>query len=202
MTKLSWRTTKDQSFQSFGCGQTHTIKFMGACESCGSNVYSHGCTGSNPCHDRVESDPDPRGIIPPEHCIYRYSADEYGMIGRDVVVCYRCSEDGDKYRAIIAKAKASCIWIDSLKSLHIEGRRWFQRSFGNTYHTVRIFVNGELVHTSDRTYGYGDCFLQTALDWLKEAQMVPADAKYGTLYLRETLGGTYSVIDVARERDL
>jgi hypothetical protein len=43
-----------------------------------------------------------------------------------------------------------------MKSLHIEGRRWFQRTAGNTYHTVRIFIDGECVHTSDRTYGYGD----------------------------------------------
>ena len=90
----------------------------------------------------------------------------------------------------------------SMRSLHIEGRRWFQRTYGNTYHTVRIFVDGELVHTSDRYYGYGDWFLQTALDWLKANGYAPADAKYGTLYLSESLGGTYSVIDVSRQKDL
>ena len=89
-----------------------------------------------------------------------------------------------------------------MKSLHIEGRRWFQRTAGNTYHTVRIFIDGECVHTSECTYGYGDCFLQTALDWLKANGFAPKDAKYGTLYLRETLGGTYSTIDVGREKDL
>jgi hypothetical protein len=89
-----------------------------------------------------------------------------------------------------------------MKSLHIEGRRWFQRTYGNTYHTVRIFIDGELVHTSERTYGYDDCFLQTALDWLKANRFAPTDAKYGTLYLRETLGGSYSVIDVKRQKDL
>jgi hypothetical protein len=87
-------------------------------------------------------------------------------------------------------------------SLHIEGRRWFQKTYGNTYHTVRIFVDGELVHTSERQYGYGDQFLQTALDWLKTNGKAPADAEYGTRYLREQLGGTYSVVDVTRQRDL
>ena len=28
---------------------------------------------------------------------------------------------------------------------HIEGRRWFQRTHGNTYHSVRIFHAGEQI---------------------------------------------------------
>lgn len=87
-------------------------------------------------------------------------------------------------------------------SLHIEGRRWFQRGPGNTYHSVRIFKDGALLVTLPYQYGYGDSFLQTALDWLKANKHVPDDAEYGTLYLRETLGGTYSVIDVSRQKDL
>lgn len=89
-----------------------------------------------------------------------------------------------------------------IEGLHIEGRRWFQRTYGNTYHSVRIFSKGECIATLPYQYGYGDCFLQTALDWLKEHNLVPADAEYGTRYLREVLGGTYSVIDVDRKRDL
>ncbi len=87
-------------------------------------------------------------------------------------------------------------------NIHIEGRRWFQKSAGNTYHTVNIFKDGDCIHHSEKHYGYGDCFLQTAIDWLKAEGLVPNDAKYGTLYLRETLGASYSVIDVGRERDL
>ena len=87
-------------------------------------------------------------------------------------------------------------------TLHIEGRRWFQRTYGNTYHSVRIYRNGELLAHIPFEYGYGDQFLQTALDWLKANGHAPADAKYGTLYLRETLHGTYTVADVARKKDL
>jgi hypothetical protein len=86
--------------------------------------------------------------------------------------------------------------------LHIEGRRWFQRTYGNTYHSVRIYLDDQLAAYLPFEYGYGDQFLQTALDWLKANGKVPADAKYGTLYLRETLGGTYSVVDVERKKDL
>jgi hypothetical protein len=97
-----------------------------------------------------------------------------------------------------------------LKGLHIEGRRWFERTNGNTYHSVRIFANGELIGTVPYEYGYGDQFLQTGLDWLREQGLIEPQAyypnghpkHYGTLYLRESLGGTYSVIDVARKKDL
>lgn len=87
-------------------------------------------------------------------------------------------------------------------SIHISGRRWFQRGPGNTYHSVRIFIDGDLAATLPYQYGYGDQFLQTGLDWLKANGYAPADAEYGTYYLREVLGGTYDVADVARKGDL
>ena len=43
--------------------------------------------------------------------------------------------------------------MKKIESLRIYGRRWFQRSYGNTYHTVRVIVNGE-EFKSDITYGY------------------------------------------------
>lgn len=92
--------------------------------------------------------------------------------------------------------------MKNISGLHIEGRRWFQRGPGNTYHSVRIYANGEQIAFLPFAYGYGDGFLQTALDWLKANDYAPQDAKYGTLYLRETLGGTYSVADVSRKSDL
>lgn len=86
--------------------------------------------------------------------------------------------------------------------MHIEGRRWFERTNGNTYHSVRIYQgSAELVYIPF-TYGYGDCFLQTAIDWLKDNGHIASDAPYGTRYLRETLGASYSVIDVSRKGDL
>ncbi len=86
-------------------------------------------------------------------------------------------------------------------SLHIEARRWFQRSYGNTYHTVRIWRGEREGVTLPMAYGYGEQWLQTALDWLAlHGEAEPG--RYGTLYLREALGGTYSVTDVPRQRDL
>ena len=58
-----------------------------------------------------------------------------------------------------------------MKSLHIEGRRWFQRGPGNTYHSVRIWIDGEQVCTLP--YQYGEQWLQTALDWMREHGYIP-----------------------------
>ena len=87
-------------------------------------------------------------------------------------------------------------------AIRIEGRRWFQRTYGNTYHSVRIYQDGELLASLPYQYGYGDQYLQTALDWLKANGYAPVDAPYGTLYLREELGATWTVQDVTRQRDL
>ncbi len=94
-------------------------------------------------------------------------------------------------------------------ALHIEGRRWFQRTAGNTYHSVRIFANGALLASLPYQYGYGDQWIETALQWLhanghirRERYDNGSYKESGTLYLRESLGATYSVIDVARQKDL
>lgn len=49
----------------------------------------------------------------------------------------------------------------------VSTRRWFQKSFGNTYHTVAIQFkdeNGKVLFekNSDITYGYGEHYKQTA----------------------------------------
>jgi hypothetical protein len=95
-------------------------------------------------------------------------------------------------------------------SIHIEGRRWFQKTYGNTYHSVRIFEDGEKIAYIPFEYGYGDSFLQTALTWLGqngrpellERSCNGSYVKQNTIYLREVMGGSYSVIDVERKKDL
>ena len=57
--------------------------------------------------------------------------------------------------------------MKKIESMRIEAKRWFQRSYGNTYHTVKVFVNGEAL-TSEITYGYGSHYLQTAAELLED----------------------------------
>jgi hypothetical protein len=54
------------------------------------------------------------------------------------------------------------------KQITIIGRRWFDRLNGNTYHSARIYVNNELIHTIGMTYGYGEQYEQNAIQWLKD----------------------------------
>ena len=81
------------------------------------------------------------------------------------------------------------------KATHITGRRWFQKTYGNTYHTTTIHYNAGTMEKSPVQYGYGEQYLQTAYEMMG----LPYG---GTLGLREKLGITYSVADVERQRDL
>jgi hypothetical protein len=93
-------------------------------------------------------------------------------------------------------------------SIHVSGRRWFQKSYGNTYNTVTIH-NGEESVNLPIEYGYGNYFLQRAQEWLGKNGFPELAEKYEngcnkvnfTIWLREH-GGSYSVADVARQRDL
>ncbi len=96
------------------------------------------------------------------------------------------------------------------KSITIIGRRWFQKSYGNTYCTATIIVDGKEVHRTEKEYGYGDYYEQVAWAWLDTQGLAPPREKYewggseapfrycdanGIEYHREAF-------DVPRERDL
>jgi hypothetical protein len=59
----------------------------------------------------------------------------------------------------------------------IAGRRWFDRKYGNTYHSVRVWVNGEQIGFHDVAYGYGDQYLQSAHEVLMEKGFYPKTGK-------------------------
>jgi len=53
------------------------------------------------------------------------------------------------------------------KMIIIDGRRWFQKTYGNTYHSVTVTVDGQ-TFSSGIHYGYGDQYRQTALELLQK----------------------------------
>ena len=91
--------------------------------------------------------------------------------------------------------------LKKIKSLHISARRWFQKTYGNTYHSVTVYINGERLHAPFR-YGYGEHFFQTAQELLGKARYDVKTARLESYHLREVLKGTYSVADVQRKKDL
>lgn len=89
--------------------------------------------------------------------------------------------------------------MKKIENMKITAKRWFNRTYGNTYHTVKVFVNDEVLE-SEITYGYGNHYLQTAADILRgNGYEIPVDN-----------GEAYSVMckyahsaqDVKRKKDL
>lgn len=86
-----------------------------------------------------------------------------------------------------------------IETLKIYGKRWFQKSYGNTYHTVTVIVNGEEMK-SGITYGYGNHYLQTAADMLRNVGYdIPENN--GEAYAMMTKY-EHEATDVKRKKDL
>lgn len=55
----------------------------------------------------------------------------------------------------------------------IDARRWHQRTYGNTYHSVKVYVRNFLVGECPFAYGYGEQYLRSAFDILSECGVFP-----------------------------
>ena len=94
-------------------------------------------------------------------------------------------------------------------SVVVIGRKWFQKSYGNTYHTAQIIIDGATVHKTPLTYGYGEQYMQSAADWLEDNGYMPGREHYPhggaemlpMYFRRHNVGVTYEALDVRRERD-
>ena len=90
-----------------------------------------------------------------------------------------------------------------MKSITVLGRRWFERSYGNTYCSVRVLIDGEEVVSTEPTYGYGDYYVQLAGEELVKLGAVPEEKLPLWSYCRDNgITFTYEAVDVSRERDL
>lgn len=96
------------------------------------------------------------------------------------------------------------------KIIEIHGRRWFNRRSGSTFHTVKIYVDDDLVYVTPEQYGYDNGYAQTACDWLKDAGYLPDLQEHAGgsreplwAYCRRTGCALVDTVeDVRRERDL
>ena len=90
--------------------------------------------------------------------------------------------------------------LPNLRSLNIQGREWYDKYYGNSYHAVRIWANGKHLVDIGMTYGYGDMYLHTALVWLKKWQLIDEDINY--IYeLRDSLD-LYTSLNAGLKKDL
>ena len=58
----------------------------------------------------------------------------------------------------------------------IFGKLWTDKN-GNTYHTAKVWVNGEYVGQTNIAYGYGNQYLETAAELLREKGYIPEKEK-------------------------
>ena len=91
----------------------------------------------------------------------------------------------------------------------IIARRWFDKINGNTYHSVEVYVNNQIIGSEDYTYGYGEQYLQTAHEILMDKGYFPKtdDNKedyYKFMQFRREHPERFliSVTDMARKKDL
>ena len=55
---------------------------------------------------------------------------------------------------------------EKIQSITVIGKQWLDRVNGNTYHSSDVIVDGKVYKTA-YTYGYGDCYMQSADEILK-----------------------------------
>jgi hypothetical protein len=88
-----------------------------------------------------------------------------------------------------------------IRSLFIEGRAWRDKTFGNTYHSVRVWANGEIIGQVGITYGYDDMYKYTALEFLKKFGLVCEDTRQ-LRDLKQNGVNVYSVITYGKKSEL
>lgn len=89
--------------------------------------------------------------------------------------------------------------MKKIESLKIYGRRWYQKSCGNTYHTARVIANGEELKSGIK-YGYENHYLQTDAELLRENgyDIPEGNAAAYALMCKYP----HKAVDVDRKRDL
>jgi hypothetical protein len=91
-----------------------------------------------------------------------------------------------------------------VRSITVIGRRWFQRSAGNTYCSATILVDGKYVAKLVPSYGYGEHYETLASERLSQDGITTPQPNEVLWRYCERNGIAYhrEVADVAREKDL
>lgn len=88
---------------------------------------------------------------------------------------------------------------EKIDTLVIIGKKWFQKTYGNTYHTATIEVNGRFLKSKIK-YGYGNQYLLTAAHVLRDAGYdIPEDDSDALVFLVKY---GYDAGYVSRKKDL
>ena len=85
----------------------------------------------------------------------------------------------------------------------INARRWFDKTWGNTYHSVSVKKDGVHIGSVDFAYGYDRQYLQTAHKILADAGLEPEDYNLFLQNMMENREYYHEFAsDVGRKKDL
>jgi hypothetical protein len=96
-------------------------------------------------------------------------------------------------------------FTSAASTLKIVGRRWFSKGRGSTFHTVRVYLDGELLGESGIKWGYGNQYIYTGWKLAIENSNLPEPEEEEQRWKwAQRLGITIEdeVMDVPRKRDL
>jgi hypothetical protein len=92
-----------------------------------------------------------------------------------------------------------------MKTITIVGKRWFQKTYGNTYFSAVGIVDGDVVAEIEFEYGYGDMYVQRIVEELAKKGYFPGIEEHQPAYrycLDNKIKLTTLVSDVSRRKDL
>jgi predicted phosphohydrolase len=97
-----------------------------------------------------------------------------------------------------------------MKTITVIGKRWFQKTYGNTYFSAVGMIDGEVVVTIPFEYGYDGMYLQRTTEEMVKMGLLPGIKKYEHgghealwCYCSDKdIKLNYSAADVARKKDL
>ena len=95
--------------------------------------------------------------------------------------------------------------MPKMKKVEFWAKEWFQKSYGNSYFAVKVYVNDKLVGESGMTYGYGTQYEDEGMKILKKAGYLRGvKASMPRSYFRQRKGVKYvgSISTVKTERAL
>lgn len=92
-----------------------------------------------------------------------------------------------------------------LKKIEFWAKEWFQKSYGNSYFNVKVYVNDKYIGQSGMTYGYGSQYEQEGTGILKEKGYLEDKGMFQGLssYCRENnIELIRNISSVTRQKDL
>jgi hypothetical protein len=75
-----------------------------------------------------------------------------------------------------------------LESLFIEGRLWFDKTYGNTYFSNRVWVNGKVAFHMPMEYGYDEQYVHRAIQELFLNGFFSSAVAPSVWEIRDTMG--------------